>query len=197
MSYKLETSETFLNRYSFFLVPLLVLGFFLLIIMATFKNINFASIEESGEAVQSSTYIEREKIFVGKHLTVVRAEIERENVNIPKYPDETLLLKGTILINQGVSGASYKWLLPEGVTVVDGQVEGPLNPYSVGQRQNVEIVVRGFDQTERKIITLLGEVKIHSQDYGGTAVISSRPDDSMEEFAPQMMKATRNDPGDL
>ena len=196
MPNKLESSEVSFNEVSFFVIPFAVLLIALLAMVTSYKFTNFASSKEEGEEALSSIHMKKNgQIFAGKHQKIVKVGIEQDKVAIPHNPIEPVALKGLVYISQASSSAHYKWILPDGVTPVSGDVEGALNANLVGQTQVVQITVTGFDQTEKKIITLSAEARVFDQNYGGTALISSRPEDSMEFIAPDMKTAVDEQAG--
>lgn len=192
MSSKLKQADDLQQRISFFIPSFFVLIFTIIGIMNSFNSNNLKKFETVGEETLASTH-QKQKWMpnpIEKHLTIMRVALESAN-DIPKTADEApLLIKGSVVLNHAAAtSASYKWILPEGVTLVSGNVSGPLNPSRFGQEQSVEITVFGFDQTEKKIITLVSEAAISDQVYGASAVLSSRPQDSMEYIAPEMKAA--------
>lgn len=123
---------------------------------------------------------------MGKHLAFVQASLESPE-SIPETAGRSLILKGKIILTQSSAiAAKYKWILPEGVYVVRGNIEGALDHTRVNVEQEVQIEVTGFDQTEKRVITLEARAKTNDQVYGATAVLSSRPQDSMEYLARDM-----------
>ena len=83
---------------------------------------------------------------------------------------------------------NYKWILPDDVEVVKGYLTSDiLNPIA-NQSYDIEISVKGFNSLDRKDVSLVATTRDENgTELGNSAVITSRPEDSMEHIAPEMM----------
>lgn len=109
---------------------------------------------------------------------------------IPEYGDTEITLTGRITLTQPVTGdVSYSWTLPEGVEAVEGEISDSFADVKVNQTVEVELIVIGFTKEKQRLIALQSSVEVGGLEMGGSAVISSRPEDTWESVAPQMQKA--------
>ena len=132
--------------------------------------------------------VENSTINMEKHLMPLVITVSGPET-FPKDPEAVVTLKATVrtpfpefaLIN-------YTWILPDDVEVVKGYVSSDiLNPIA-NQPYKIEISVKGFNALDRKDISLIAKTRDASgTELGNSAVITSRPEDSMEHIAPEMM----------
>ena len=202
MSNLLKKFSTYSRLATFFIPSSIVAGF---VGMAVFNSFNETSIDQpssiernTASAVQKKypdhfNRVEMSINTLGKMRAFVVASLESPS-SIPETADTELILRGQVVLNQpNASAAMFKWILPEGVSA-EGALEGVLDlkranfniPYEV------QIVVKGFDQTERKIITLQANAIFGQEIFGSTALLSSRPQDSMEYLGTMKQKAVED-----
>lgn len=123
---------------------------------------------------------------IGKHLAVLTAEIKTPT-EIPAKDDQEVQLIGYISVQQNLEGdLHYEWNLPEGVSVVEGQLSDDLHNVVAGQTVKVHLNVTGFSKESQKLITLQASALKGKLQFGNSAVISSRSEDTWESIAPQM-----------
>ncbi len=183
MSYLLKRFFIYSRRASFFIPFGVVLGF---VGMATYNSFYQSNELTSGEIefASLSTTKASKVIYQGKHLSLVYVNLQ-PSASIPETAGRSVEIKGHIMVTQAsASTLKYKWILPDGVFRVRGPVEGTLDPNQVRVWQEVKLEVTGFDQTDKRVITLEAKANTSQQELGSTAVLSSRPQDSMEYLAP-------------
>ena len=122
-------------------------------------------------------------LFLGKHLAVISVALQTNE--IPESEDSELNILGYIRLNQPADNdVQYKWTLPEGVYLVEGQTEDSLSGMKAGEVAQVKITVRGFSKESLKLISFQSFIQIGDSQFGNSSVISSRPDDSIEVISP-------------
>lgn len=127
-------------------------------------------------------------IEMGKHLAVVNVQIQSDDV--PNSENDELTLTGLITLNQPIDSDLYfKWALPEDVTVIAGQQEDSFANVKNGQTVKTKITLTGFSKESLKLVSLHGFVQKGDQQFGNTAIVTSRPEDSMEYIAPDMAQS--------
>ncbi len=176
-----------LNKFFWALISLVIMitGFYL------------GRVVESGDIQLSSMSAPKRKYdfkninVVGKHLAVIRSEIEA--VQLPDQDSDVAILKATVYLNQAVDeNLSYRlyWDSDMQVEPISG-TEGELNGSAVGEVQTVEFRLRNFSHASKKVVTFLVESRQQGRQFGSTAIISSRPEDSMEYIAPAKMESAQ------
>jgi hypothetical protein len=155
--------------------------------------VGFASAWITNQYLGQKPHHEKKKqnfsfIRVEKHLTPIVMTIEGPEV-FPEDENEAVLLKGQLRTPYpDFSQLQYEWVLPEEVEVLKGQVSGDIQSPAINQVYEVELLVKGFNSLQRKDMTLIvstldkAGVKI-----GNSALITSRPEDSLEHLAPVVM----------
>lgn len=121
---------------------------------------------------------------MGKSLSFVNVQLEAPE--IPENPNDLTEISGYItLLKSSNSAIKYQWLLPEGVQVVEGDLEGQLDSVVVEEPVEVVIVVKGYSSYEKKLVTLTAGTLVGDTPVSNVALISSRPEDSQEFIAKQ------------
>lgn len=124
-----------------------------------------------------------------KHLAVLKVELAKPKI-IPTAGDAETILIGKITLQQKAdSEVSYTWTLPEGVHVVEGELSDSFANVAAGQTIKVNLVVSGFTKEKQSLIALQSSVIANGIQLGGSAIITSRPEDTWESVAPQMQQA--------
>jgi hypothetical protein len=126
---------------------------------------------------------------LGKHLAPIHVELLKPNI-IPDSGDGEVTLVGHIILTQKLDGdLTYHWVLPDGVNVVDGQVEDTLAAVTPGQTVEVKITVSGFNKERQQTVALQGSGNLGDQHFGNSSVIVSRPEDTLESVAKALKKS--------
>ena len=126
---------------------------------------------------------------LGKHLAPVRVQIQTPAVLLD-HDEQEVEITGYVTLSQEAQGdVHYEWLLPEGVSLVDGILSDSWANMHPGQTAVSKISVTGFSKEQRRILSLEASTQIGTNRLGNTAVVSSRPEDSMEYIAPAKMKS--------
>ena len=135
--------------------------------------------------VAASLKVER---LSGKQLSALTVQLPALDV-VPEYDREDVKITGYITANvTDGSVVRYQWDLPQGVEVVSGDTGGSLTDMVSGDTYEVEIVVSGFSREVGKHIRLGAKVKRGDDEFVHTAMIASRPEDSLEYVAADLHK---------
>lgn len=126
---------------------------------------------------------------VGKHLAAFHVELKTEN-EIPEDADDEVSLVARILVNQDLqSDFNYSWSLPEGVSVVEGEVSDSLANVKAGQVVELKLTVVGFSKEKQKMISLGVKARAGNEVLGNSALIVSRSEDTLEAEAPELRRS--------
>jgi len=121
---------------------------------------------------------------MGKSLSFVNVQLEAPE--IPENPNDLTEISAYItLLKSSNSSIKYQWLLPDGVQVVEGQLDGQLDSVVVEEPVEIVLVVKGYSSSEKKLITLTAGTLVGDTPVSNVALISSRPEDSYEYVAKQ------------
>lgn len=144
---------------------------------------NFPTPKEGRRNLATSLKMDR---VMGKQLAVLSVQLAPLD-EIPEYDDQEVKLTGYVTANATSDSAiRYHWDLPAGVSVAAGDLEGTLNGMNAGDTAEVELRVTGFSREVGKHIIFAAKVHHGNDELGHSALIASRPEDSMEYIAPQM-----------
>jgi hypothetical protein len=126
---------------------------------------------------------------LGKHLAPVRVQILPPTV-LPDRNDQEVEITGYVTLSQEAQGdVHYQWILPEGTSLVSGMASDSWFNVKPGQTAITKISVTGFSKEDRRVLSLEAFTQIGNNRLGNSAVVSSRPEDSMEYIAPAKMKS--------
>lgn len=119
-------------------------------------------------------------LLMGKHLSVVQVALQAPD-GIPEREDQEVTLVGWVRLNRAaMADVTFRWELPAGVHVVEGSVEDSLTGLQSGETAQVRITLTGFSHEDLKIIALHGFIGSGEHLLGNSAVLTSRPQDSIE-----------------
>ena len=122
---------------------------------------------------------------LGKHLAPIR--VHAESNGIPESENSEVTLRAAVQAFRNLDESiRFQWTLPEGVLLVEGDEQAELPALKEGEFHYIEIVVKGFSKEKFQTITI--EAFGERSDFGGSAVITSRPEDTMESIAIAMKK---------
>lgn len=122
---------------------------------------------------------ERNKMLAPLKVEITRLESAAET------DDATVEITGHLTLNQATSSQiDYTWDLPDGVSLVEGQMSDSLQGIKQGQTADLKIVVTGFTKLRQLAISLSASSLIGNQRLGNSAVLVSRPEDTFEAVAP-------------
>ncbi len=159
----------------FFFFSFFFFGFFTTYLFQS----NFAKIPNL--AINKISQIEF-KSKLGKSLSFVN--VQMEFVHLAKNSSDVTEIKAYItLLKSSNNLASYWWTLPEGVTLVEGDIEGLLQNVEPETPQELILKVSGFSKSEKKLISLSASTLIGDSSFSNVGLISSRPEDSYEFIA--------------
>ncbi|MGE0632785.1 MAG: hypothetical protein AB7O96_10270 [Pseudobdellovibrionaceae bacterium] len=103
--------------------------------------------------------------------------------DISKTFSETTEVKLTariVHIRSGSREVHYKWILPEGVKVVDGDLEDSWANVPAGKALNVDISVSGFDPGENQHVVLQAWYVDQGARFGGASIFVTKPEETLE-----------------
>lgn len=121
-----------------------------------------------------------------KHLSAISVRLQAPE-DIPEDSQDTVKLGATVVLNQGpAQDVEVQWTLPEDVQVYSGESSLRITGAEPGKVYPVTLVVTGFNKTDKKIISLTATTERNGIKLGGSSLISSRPEDSMEFLGPSM-----------
>ncbi|MGZ3769265.1 MAG: hypothetical protein ACXVCP_06475 [Bdellovibrio sp.] len=126
---------------------------------------------------------------IGKHLAPIKVAIEKPS-SIPDQGGDEVTITGRVSIIQNLDGnLSYSWNLPENVNLVSGRLSGIIENVSAGQTVDITLTVSGFNKEQQRHISLQASSLRGSETLGGSAVIASRPEDTLESVAYKMKQS--------
>lgn len=127
-------------------------------------------------------------IMMEKHLMPVTISIVPSE-EIPEGPNEIVTVKGQLKTPFDDFGSiHYEWVLTDGVELLKGQLKGQIQNPVAGHVYELELILKNFDKQHRKELNLQAYVvDPDGLRLGNSAIITSRPEDSMEHLAPVMM----------
>jgi hypothetical protein len=125
---------------------------------------------------------------IEKHLMPVTVRIQGPE-SFPSNDRDRVTLTGHIkLAFPDFKTLRYAWKLPDEVEIIRGAATGEIANPTSHQVYKIELEITGFSDLERKEISLLASTQdISGNNLGSAAVITSRPEDSLEQMAPQIM----------
>ncbi|MFS4458772.1 hypothetical protein [Bdellovibrio sp. HCB2-146] len=125
---------------------------------------------------------------MNKHTAPLKVEILQPE-RIPDNETDEVEIVGRIALNQNFTGnIQYLWDIPEGVKLVEGQREDSLSGLHAGQVAEVKIRVTGFNKSQQHAISLSSSGPVGDQRLGNSAIVVSRPEDTMESVAPVLVE---------
>ncbi len=157
--------------------------FLLFTALALSSRWNFAKPQDAQRNLATTLKMDR---VMGKQLAVLSVQLAPLN-EVPEFDHQEVKLTGYVTANAtDGSPIHYHWDLPAGVEVVAGDLSGTLNDLNSGDTVEVDLRVTGFSREVGKHIILGAKVRRGQDELGHSALIASRPEDSMEYIAPQM-----------
>lgn len=173
---KLKQYRSHIVKFVFVFVAMFGLGY------GTADYFIFKGNQSMGQSPSLSSLLFNAKM--GKSLSFVNVQLEAPE--IPENPNDLTEISGYItLLKSSNSSIKYQWLLPEGVQIVEGDLEGQLDSVVVEEPVEVVIVVKGYSSYEKKLVTLTAGTLVGDTPVSNVALISSRPEDSHEYIAKQ------------
>lgn len=126
---------------------------------------------------------------IGKHLALFEIEITALS-EISENESEDITIVGKIYINQPVQDqVTYSWQVPADVEVIKGDINGKVAQPQQGQFIETKLIVRGFNKKMQKLISLKALSRSANLPIGSSAVIVSRPEDTLEYVAAEMKQS--------
>lgn len=138
---------------------------------------------QTDRSIASDLRIQR---AMGKHMSVLTAQIDN-STRVPEYENQEMMITGYVTLNKQVAGdVHFEWSLPHGVTLVSGDLKGSWSEMRAGQTATAVIYVTGFSKEAAKHIIFQTSTQHGNDQLGHSALISSRPEDSLEYVAPEI-----------
>lgn len=126
---------------------------------------------------------------LGKHLALFHVELKAEH-EIPTSTEEEVTLTARVRVNQNLnSDLVYEWVLPEDVSVVEGNVSDTLSGVAMGQVVERSVTLTGFSKEKQSAVSFSAKAMAGTQMLGNSAVIVSRDEDTLEAVAPGMRRS--------
>lgn len=180
MSAKLNTIRSHILKYSAVFLGMFAVGY---------ASANY--LIESAKSNQSTAL--NSVLFnakLGKSLAFVNVQLEAHD--IPENPNDTAEITGYItLLKSSNQVMHYQWVLPNGVSIVEGNSEGQFESVTVEQPIPITVTVKGYSKYEKKLLTLTASTVIGETSFSNVAILSSRPEDSLEFIAKQKFDAEK------
>lgn len=121
-----------------------------------------------------------------KMLAPLKVEISKLEFT-PETDESTVEIKGYLTLMQSLGQqVDYTWNLPDGVSLLEGQMSDSLQGMVKGQTAELKIVVSGFSKLQQRTISLSASSLVGDQRLGNSAVLVSRPEDTFEASAPDL-----------
>jgi hypothetical protein len=121
-----------------------------------------------------------------KHLSAISVRLKAPE-EIPEDSQDVVELTATVVLNQGpAQDIDVQWTLPEDVQIHSGDGQLSLVRAEPGKIYPITLAVTGFNKMDKKIISLTATTERKGIKLGGSSLISSRPEDSMEFLGPSM-----------
>lgn len=154
----------------------------------------FQSKQEKLQRKAASVDTGKLKFLNGKNLTNIQVRLALPE-NLPNEDDKDVTLTALVYVsNERSETLEYEWELPNGVEVVQGHVSDSLPGIKQGQTARVDLVVRGFSSQNLKLVTFKAYYQSNEGQFGNSAILSSRPQDSFEFIAPTAVEASGINP---
>lgn len=131
---------------------------------------------------------ENSTIHMEKHLMPLVLTVQGPEV-FPEEAKAKVTLKATVRTPfPRFSSIHYKWILPDDVRVIKGNLSSDIHNPEANHSYEFEITVQGFNGLDRKDISIVATTfDENGTRLGNSAIITSRPQDSMEHLAPIVM----------
>ncbi len=130
---------------------------------------------------------------IGKHLSAFQIEIQAQ---VPESSDDEATILARVRVMQNLEGdLRYQWNLPLEVDVVEGQIEDSFAVPGAGQIVELPLKLRGFSKEGQKTLSLDVEGYQKDQTVGGSAVVVSRSEDTLEAVAPELKRSAEEQLG--
>ena len=161
---------------------------FSLVIIATTAGISML-LNKPMESRKIASYGKAQLTLAGKHTRPIDIQFDSDPAAIQSERDYTLKAK-VILLQPITAHLDYKWILPEGVEVVSGEIENTWPSVQGGQEIETEITLEGLSNDTNQVIVLQVFSKDDAQSkIGYSGVFSTRPEETLESVAPLRTKA--------
>ncbi len=118
----------------------------------------------------------------------VKVEIAK-NISIPETETDEVIITGRILTTLPPEGhITYRWEVPGSVQVLEGETSSELSNVQQGQLIEVRLRVKGFSKESQSAISLQAKTRINGTTLGGSDIIVSRAEDTLEGQAAELKK---------
>jgi len=108
-------------------------------------------------------------------------DVKIENESIAKKSDEESIVTVKIEAFKTLpEGLTYTWNIPDTVTVVDGDLSGPLTGFSAKETKEFHLKVKGYSKEVRNFISFTIKGELDGKSVSRDVLVSSRPEDSFE-----------------
>lgn len=137
----------------------------------------FKQPNENNRGIASMTFSKLGSEQYAKSLFAIKIE----NESIAKKSDEESVINVKIEAFKTLpEGLNYTWNLPETVTVLEGDLTGPLAGFSAKETKEFRLKVKGYSKEVRNYISFTIKGVLDGKDVERDVLVSSRPEDSFE-----------------
>ncbi len=114
--------------------------------------------------------------FFSKPDRMISTQIEVVG-DLPETPEGELHLRATFDLEKDYEGAvTYRWIVPDGMEVVSGQIQESLDSVALGEPQSAEIILTNIDsQALEQLVHFEVSVLNKGVKIGSSAVFSAKP----------------------
>jgi hypothetical protein len=161
-----------------------------LILLGLFSGFALSYLADFGSNTKMAIRNPAAEIWQGKHQRAFEVQIHSKQGLSPE-DDQDLVLLGKIT-PMGALGTEvfYKWILPEGASVVDGELEDSLVGLKPGQLLEKEITLHSMSlDGENKIVVLQVWTNIDGVKIGGAGVFATKPDEVQVSETPDQLRS--------
>lgn len=108
-------------------------------------------------------------------------DVKIENESIAKKSDEESVINVRIEAFKTLpEGLTYTWNIPDTVTVIEGELNGPLAGFSAKETKEFRLKVKGYSKEVRNFISFTIKGDLDGKSVERDVLVSSRPEDSFE-----------------
>lgn len=112
------------------------------------------------------------------------------DTDAPEQNESEFVIKAQVVMLGGSKrDLDYKWILPEGVSIVQGELEDTWPQVTPGQVIETSITVVGLTKLENKLVVLNVSKLDGTKTIGSSSVYASKPEDTLEYDAPNVRAA--------
>lgn len=128
-------------------------------------------------------------VSFGKVHRAFDIQIYTDNELPSNNKSEVVLKAQVVMLNGSKHDLDYKWILPEGVSIVEGQVEDSWAGVTSGQVIETTLTVVGLSREQNQLVILNVSKEDGDRKIAASNVFATRPEDTLEYGARERMAA--------